>query len=104
EPSEEPGATAKRSNGKSVVEESSKGWRYPKTKGARGCIFDQDITKLHGMQELLEMVRYQGWEHLFELPMPVKYDSEVFDFYSTLLFTDDEEIVYATVGGVEISF
>lgn len=50
------------------------------------------------------MVRYQGWEHLFELPMPVKYDSEVFDFYSTLLFTDDEEIVYATVGGVEISF
>lgn len=27
EPSEEPGATAKRSNGKSVVEESSKGKR-----------------------------------------------------------------------------
>ncbi|MCD9561092.1 hypothetical protein HAX54_020052 [Datura stramonium] len=85
EPFEGPGATVKKSIKKDVIEESSK-----------------DIVRMHGMQELLEMVRFQGWEHLFEPPMPIMYESEVSDFYSSLMFTDEEETVYATMSEVDI--
>ncbi|MCD7465811.1 hypothetical protein HAX54_001979 [Datura stramonium] len=52
---------------------------------------------MQGMQELLEIASYQGWEHLFELPMPIMYEAEVSEFYSSLSFSNDDETMYANM-------
>ncbi|MCD7467851.1 hypothetical protein HAX54_005498 [Datura stramonium] len=46
----------------------------------------------------------KGWEHLFSLPMPIMYESEVTEFYASLCFTDDDESVFATIGGIDLEF
>ncbi|MCD9561001.1 hypothetical protein HAX54_019935 [Datura stramonium] len=84
EPSKVLSATVKKFKRKNIISKSSKGKQ----------IVDEESE---GMQELLEIVNYQGWEHLFELPMPNMYGSEVSAFYLSLTFTDEEETVYAKV-------
>ncbi|MCD7451908.1 hypothetical protein HAX54_013987 [Datura stramonium] len=75
-----------------------------KQKVLGGRIFYPDIAGMQGMQELIEIVSYQGWEHLFPLPIPIMYEPEVPEFYASLSFTDDDETVFAKVGGVELEF
>ncbi|MCD7460617.1 hypothetical protein HAX54_043957 [Datura stramonium] len=86
------------SKGKRIVSKSLEGdgkeraANIGKRKVLGGRIFDLDIA---GMQEHNEIVSYQGWENLFSLPMPIMYEAEVTEFYSSMYFTDDDEIVFA---------
>ncbi|MCD9559248.1 hypothetical protein HAX54_017108 [Datura stramonium] len=42
----------------------------------RGRVFDPDICDMVGMAELVEMVNFQGWRHLFVPPVPTLHEAE----------------------------
>ncbi|KAK4341383.1 hypothetical protein RND71_039884 [Anisodus tanguticus] len=50
------------------------------------------------MKELLEIVDFQKWNHLFSLPIPSVFEEEVANFYWDLFDTDDD-ILMVTVNG-----
>ncbi|MCD7461503.1 hypothetical protein HAX54_046296 [Datura stramonium] len=62
----------------SVVEKSVEGSGAPVQRSKRKHFIEK------GMQELIEIVNYQGREHLFALPMPIMYEAEVTEFYISL--------------------
>ncbi|MCD9638903.1 hypothetical protein HAX54_023075 [Datura stramonium] len=45
----------------------------------------------------MEMLVFQGWEHLFKLAMPSMYESEVIEFYEHLMYTKDEDTIFAII-------
>ncbi|MCD7465809.1 hypothetical protein HAX54_001977 [Datura stramonium] len=44
---------------------------------------------MDGMAELVEMVTFQGWRHLFVPPVPTLHEAEVREFYHELTFADN---------------
>ncbi|MCE3214874.1 hypothetical protein HAX54_000193 [Datura stramonium] len=88
-----------RNQKKPVVEGSSKG------KGTvskePGVSVSRPSLDAH-VGERVEIIMKQ--KVLEDPPMPVMYENEVSDFYSILLFTDDEKTNFSTMGGVEILF
>lgn len=53
------------------------------------------------MYELVEMVDFQRWGHLFKLPMPMMHESEVIEFYEHLMYIEDVDTILAIVKGVD---
>ncbi|MCE5167609.1 hypothetical protein HAX54_012968, partial [Datura stramonium] len=61
----------------------------------RGRVFDPDICDMGGMAELVEMVNFQGWRHLFVPPVPTVYEAEVRKFYHELEFAENGTQIFS---------
>ncbi|KAG5627547.1 hypothetical protein H5410_012765 [Solanum commersonii] len=46
-----------------------------------GRVFDPDILTKFGMANLVNAVTIQGWNHLFEPPIPYLHEPEVHEFF-----------------------
>jgi len=46
-----------------------------------GRVFDPDILTTFGMANLVDVVTIQGWNHLFEPPIPYLHEPEVREFF-----------------------
>ncbi|KAG5605911.1 hypothetical protein H5410_027403 [Solanum commersonii] len=46
-----------------------------------GRVFDPDILTKFGMAKLVDAVTIQGWNHLFEPPVPYLHEPEVREFF-----------------------
>lgn len=77
--------------------------KYCTKKVLNGRVFDPDIVGQPGMQELVQIMEFQGWIHLFQLPMPLLYKDEVVEFYVDMMFTNDKETIMATVNKADFS-
>ncbi|KAK4357632.1 hypothetical protein RND71_023242 [Anisodus tanguticus] len=64
-------------------------------------VFDFDIAKKYGMKELMEIVKFQKWYHLFVSPAPSAFEKEVAVFYDNVIYTDNS-ILVCSVNGVEL--
>lgn len=52
-----------------------------KIKKCCGVAFDPEIIEHAGMRQLVEIVEFQKWSHLFETQSPKVYEEEVQNFY-----------------------
>lgn len=52
-------------------------------------MFHSTIFEQPRMVELAEYIKHQGWVHLLEKPVPSIFESEVRQFYYTVMFSDD---------------
>lgn len=57
-----------------------------------GRVFDPEIVEHRGMKELVELVEFQKWSHLFTLPSPKVYEDEVKSFYASLFVVDEDTL------------
>ncbi|MCD9638252.1 hypothetical protein HAX54_022104 [Datura stramonium] len=83
------GRVSKKGKKLAVVEKPAEGPSVPVLRSKKKHFYDKSS---------------KGWEHLFALPMPIMYEAEVTEFYASPSFTDDDETVFAKVGGVELEF
>lgn len=63
-----------------------------------GRVFDPEIVEQTGIRELMEIMEFQKWSHLFTLQSPKVYEDEVTSFYAGL-FVVDEATLCLTVNG-----
>ncbi|KAG5581184.1 hypothetical protein H5410_051811 [Solanum commersonii] len=66
-----------------------------------GRVFDPDILTKFGMSNLFDVVSIQGWNHLFEPPVPYLHKPEVCEFFYKMELLEGGGIM-TTVGNVEI--
>ncbi|XP_070057194.1 uncharacterized protein [Nicotiana tomentosiformis] len=66
-----------------------------------GRTFDPEISKIEGMKQILEMVKFQQWGHLFKEDVAKVYEDEVKSFYADL-FTIEDDHIYVLVNGVDM--
>ncbi|KAH0644959.1 hypothetical protein KY284_032843 [Solanum tuberosum] len=66
-----------------------------------GRVFDPDILTKFGMSNLFDVVSIQGWNHLFETPVPYLHEPEVREFFYKMELLEGGGIT-TTVRDVEI--
>uniref|UniRef100_M1CET3 Uncharacterized protein n=1 Tax=Solanum tuberosum TaxID=4113 RepID=M1CET3_SOLTU len=66
-----------------------------------GRVFDPDIHTLFGMANLVDAVTIQGWNHLFEPPVPYLHEPEVREFFYKMELLEGGGII-TIVRNVEI--
>ncbi|KAH0702469.1 hypothetical protein KY285_016747 [Solanum tuberosum] len=66
-----------------------------------GKVFDPDIHTLFGMANLVDVVTIQGWNHLFEPPVPYLHEPEVREFFCKMELLEGGGII-TIVRNVEI--
>lgn len=66
----------------------------------RGKVFDPEIIDMDDMAELVEMVNFQEWRHLFVPPVPNLHESEVREFYHAIEFSETRKELFRKVNGV----
>ncbi|KAH0686189.1 hypothetical protein KY289_016952 [Solanum tuberosum] len=66
-----------------------------------GRVFDPDIHTLFGMANLVDVVTIQGWNHLFEPPVPYLHEPEMHEFFCKMKLLEGGGII-TIVRNVEI--
>lgn len=69
----------------------------------RGRFFDPLVAAMPGMAKLVDWVKFQSWEHQFELPVPTLHEKKVRMFYHNLTFSDDDLYLTIQVNRVSIA-
>ncbi|KAK4359773.1 hypothetical protein RND71_022002 [Anisodus tanguticus] len=83
--SEEPGSLKRQ---KVVLNEERKE-NYRNQKVLLRRFFDFDLAKILEIKELIEIVEFQNWTHLFVSPAPCVYETEVIELYANLCHIND---------------
>lgn len=58
------------------------------------------MADIREIRELFDLVKFQNWEHLFELVVPHLYEEKVGTFYHNLEISDDSLYLTSQVNGV----
>lgn len=68
-----------------------------------GHTFDLVISELAGMRQILKIVEFQHWVHLFQIDAPKVYEDEVQSFFASLVLIETNHIC-DLMNGVDIVF